>query len=537
MYVFVEINMKCFLANSTKRIFPVCSGDNINFYDIYTAKNESFSYQVCIYNDSVTPLEIEINISSKLEHSIRLEQLINFDRFTPGTDASELDGVGILPGLVPDPLLNLQNVMIPPFSNRVFFVRVLVPKDAKTGKGIDLIDIKNGDEKIQIECPYFIADFVVGKKKVLPMLHWFYADAICDYYKVEPFSDDFWTICEKYMKDYADHGNTVIYLPLFTPPLDGIKRPTQLLNVKRLDENTYDFDYRNVTKWIKLANKVGIYNFECVHLFTQWGCAHPVRIYTDPQDENTVIFDPESSATGDEYRIFLTQLLTSFKAYTEENGIYDKIYYHMSDEPHGEDQLRNYKAARVMLKEIAPWIKVMDALSDTEFVTEAGVDMPIASIGTADKFLEQNIPHWVYFCCGPRGNYINRFMDTPLHKVRILGTAMYRLNALGFLHWGYNYWYKIGTRELLDVYTSAYCAEYPNITMGDSFLVYPSPDGPVDSLRSEIFFDSIEDYDLLANMGIDKASDVISEITSYKDFPRDEDFIYNLRKKLLEEYI
>jgi len=32
---------------------------------------------------------------------------------------------------------------------------------------------------------------------------------------------------------------------------------------------------------------------------------------------------------------------------------------------------------------------------------------------------------------------------------------------------------------------------------GDGFLVYPGPDGPVDSIRWEIIRDGIEDYDYL----------------------------------------
>jgi len=44
-----------------------------------------------------------------------------------------------------------------------------------------------------------------------------------------------------------------------------------------------------------------------------------------------------------------------------------KSYFHVSDEPHGEAARANYMLARGVLKELAPWMQVMDALSEIEF--------------------------------------------------------------------------------------------------------------------------------------------------------------------------
>ena len=41
-------------------------------------------------------------------------------------------------------------------------------------------------------------------------------------------------------------------------------------------------------------------------------------------------------------------------------------------------------------------------------------------------------------------------MDTPLAKIRMSGWLFYHLKAQGFLHWGYNYWYKSQTQQLID---------------------------------------------------------------------------------------
>ena len=44
-------------------------------------------------------------------------------------------------------------------------------------------------------------------------------------------------------------------------------------------------------------------------------------------------------------------------------------FFHLSDEPHGPEHLANYRAAREMLREIAPWMPVMDALSEVAAFT------------------------------------------------------------------------------------------------------------------------------------------------------------------------
>ncbi|MBP5274712.1 MAG: DUF4091 domain-containing protein [Abditibacteriota bacterium] len=536
--------MKLFLVNSTKRVFPSDNGSDLKFYDVYAARNETVSWQIVMYNDTTYPMTCKVSAESALKSRIRLEQLIWAKAHTIDTPPEELDGVGLIPGLIPEPLVDEDQVMIPPFSNRAFWVDTYIPAEQPAGACCITAVAEccpfGGEEFTEEYKSVFdinIADFTVKNKKTLRCLHWFYCDSLCDYYKVEPFTEEFWPVCEKYMRDYSDHGNTMIYLPLFTPPLDGVKRPTQLLGVERTAKDKYSFDFTLADKYVELAGKCGIKEFECVHFFTQWGCSHPIRIYSDPSDEESVLFDPESSATGEEYRAFLSQLIPAIKAWGEERGIFDNIFYHLSDEPHGEEHLRNYKAARDMMREIAPWMKTMDALSDTEIAIKAGVDMPISSVHCAENFIEANIPHWVYYCCGPKGKCINRFMDTPLWKERMLGAAMYKLGALGFLQWGYNYWYKIGTRKMINVYEDQTSENYPGIPMGDAFEVYPSPEGPVDSLRWEVFRELLEDHDLLKAVEADRTQTSLREIINYRDFPRDEGFIFKLRKELLEKYV
>ncbi|HMN31104.1 MAG TPA: DUF4091 domain-containing protein, partial [Caldilineaceae bacterium] len=193
---------------------------------------------------------------------------------------------------------------------------------------------------------------------------------------------------------------------------------------------------------------------------------------------------------------------------------------HLSDEPGGDQQVENYRRARALLQELAPWMRVMDALSDIRYGRERLTDLPIPMIDAAQAYIDEGIAHWVYYCCFPRGGYLNRFLDTPLSTVRLSGWLFYRLRAQGFLHWGYNYWHKMEREELGNPFVDPSADGWPDIPYGDPHLVYPGENGPIDSIRWEVFAESLQDYALLQSAGIDPDDPLLADIRGYADFPR-----------------
>jgi len=180
-------------------------------------------------------------------------------------------------------------------------------------------------------------------------------------------------------------------------------------------------------------------------------------------------------------------------------------------------------------------MRVMDALTDIEYARRGLTDMPIPSIRTALDFVEAEIPSWCYYCCGPRGAYINRLLDTPLPKIAMHGVLFYRWPFKGFLHWGYNYWYRSQTRTLIDPYTvQDGLAWQRGWAYGDPFVVYPGPDGPVDSMRWEVFGESLQDYALLQTLGIPRDHGLLAAVKSFQDFPKTESWRRDMRRKLLQ---
>ena len=175
----------------------------------------------------------------------------------------------------------------------------------------------------------------------------------------------------------------------------------------------------------------------------------------------------------------------------------------------------------------------MDAMSDPRFATERLSDMPIPSIVTAPEFTRADCPAWAYFCCGPRDRYLQRLLDTPLPKIRMAGWLFYKLGARGFLHWGYNYWFVFCTSKIGDPFADASVGAWPGMPYGDAFVVYPGPNGPIDSIRWEVFAESLQDYALLQSAGVAPDDPLLAGIKDYADFPKSADWLAQARRAIL----
>ena len=336
------------------------------------------------------------------------------------------------------------------------------------------------------------------------------------------------------MADMLAHGCDVVYVPIFFNRRETFRRPCQLLVINRPKPGVYEFDWARVKRFTDLAKSVGFKKFEWSHLWIYWGVENPIRAYTQRDGQWVMLWPPDTQATSDTYLAFLKQFLPAFHHFLVEEKILEASYFHLSDEPGSAQHVENYKRARNVLRELAPWMKVMDALSDVRYGREGLTDIPIPIVSAAQPYIDEQIPHWVYFCCAPHGPWLNRFLDTPLPKVRMSGWLFYRLGAKGFLHWGYNYWHKIEQEAITDPFTDASAAAWPGIPYGDPFMVYPGKDGPIDSIRWEIFAESLQDYAMLQTAGLKPGDPLLAPLKTYAQFPKSEEWIETARAKILK---
>jgi len=96
-----------------------------------------------------------------------------------------------------------------------------------------------------------------------------------------------------------------------------------------------------------------------------------------------------------------------------------------------------------------PGIPTLDAIDASHIPEEVrqNCDTWVPILGGFDKqmeVLQQRIASgkevWFYTCLFPNGRYMNRLMDYPLLKVRLLQWLDFRYGFTGFLHWGWSHW-------------------------------------------------------------------------------------------------
>jgi hypothetical protein len=526
------------VSSSSVRVYPATRPGRSGLPRLDAALNEQFSFQVAVHNRSPQPQKVRLEAVGPDDWQVRVRVVgyVPMRHHNTPIEKSSLDceGRGHVPGFVPDPLFDTDSILVPPAETHAFWITVRPGNGARPGRYSIKLCVRPEEEKrMSHTVSVRLHDVALEHRKNFAVTHWFYADALIDWYKTDLFDRRFWEILPRYVRNMADHGQDTLYVPVFTPPLDGVKRPSQLLHVTRAGRHKYRFDWRDVRQYVDLARRCGIRNLEWCHPFTQWGVKHAIRIYEEQGRDEKLLWPPETGATSPAYRRFLSQFLPELRRFLQRESLLDRSFFHVSDEPHGEEHMANYARARALLRELAPWMKVMDALSQIEFARRQLTDMPVPSISKALDFVAEGIPCWCYYCCGPRGRFLNRLMDTPLAKIAMHGFLFYRRPFKGFLHWGYNYWYESQTRKLIDPCSVQDGLRWPGWAYGDPFVVYPGENGPVDSVRWEIFGESLQDYRLLQTLGVERHDPLLRPLRNFEDFPKTESWRRSTRAKLL----
>lgn len=530
-------NVAFWLETSLKRVFPASPPSMLRTLTLITARNRHISFQACLANRRPWELEVACEVTAPQDLKVRVRKVGYVPMWHPTGDVpeNEQDGVGYLPGLVPDPLYDTNAAKVGSRENQSFWITIEVPADAKVGPHdlTVLYKFHNGTQKAELRATVDVKPLVVQPRREFHVTHWWRPESIYEHYKIEPFGERWWQLAEAYIRNLVAHGNDVIWVQQIFPRREVVKRPAQMMKVTVTAPGKYEFDFSDCRRLVQLARKCGATHFEWAHTWIYWGVKNPMPVYTMTDGKATLLWPTDSDGFGETYVGFLKQYLPAFHKFLQEENLLDCSYFHLSDEPSGEEHFGRYKKARALLKEIAPWMKVMDALSEVRYGKEGVTDYPIPIINTAMDYVNAGIPHWVYFCCGPRGEYLNRFMDTPLPKIRMAGWLFYRHKALGFLHWGYNCWQLMEQDAMIDPFTEGASGAWPGIPYGDPFVVYPGPDGPIDSIRWEVFAESLEDYAMLQTAGVKPDDPLLSPLKSYGDFPKTESWISEAVNKVL----
>jgi len=456
-------------------------------------RGEVLSFQV-VYRSPLKG-QVELDVSGPLAGHVIARRIGLAHVEHPTYAAPPEERIGRAPGFYPDPLMPDAEYRTFPDQVRGVWLTLPIPKRAKAGLSRLDITVKaeaRAAARLRVEVEVIGASL---PRQELKVIHWFHNDCLMSHYGFDAWSAAHWRMAERYLRNAAAHGVNTITTPVFTPPLDtavGTERPTvQLVDVEVTATDAYRFGFRGLEKWIDLCRDCGMTGFEISHLSTQWGAQFAPKVVAQVNGKTRRTFGWDTPSTGPRYRTFLVQFLPKLVRCLRRKRALGCSYLHVSDEPHLE-HLAEYGAVREILRRGAPQLPVVEALSNIEFYEHGLVDRPCPATNRAQPFLDRRVPHlWCYYCCGQAREVSNRFMDFPSARNRIIGWQLRKFGFEGFLQWGYNHWYDGLTDVLIDPYTNSHAGR--PLPPGDGFVVYPGEDGPVDSLRWEVFREGLQD--------------------------------------------
>lgn len=462
----------------------------LNRVSVLNNEKASFQLAVCSDKDAIA----NVKLSSDIAKDIQLYYVEEVYSRTPVSMLQDDYTLRRSAGMFPELLRELNGTLDLKKGKWQSIWIELSPADIiAAGEHSVKISLEIEGEKKVAEFIFDVIDASLPKQSLI-FTNWFHTDCIATHYNVEVFSDKYWQLVEKYLDVACDYGMNMVLTPLFTPPLDtkiGGERPTvQLVGVTK-NNGVYSFDFANLKKWVAMCKRVGIQYYELSHLFTQWGAKKCPKIMATVDNQYQRIFGWDTKASGKQYKEFLSAFAPALKSCLKELGINDKIYVHVSDEPNLLT-LRSYKKAAKLITEYFGEYPIIDALSDYKFYKKGLVKLPIPSNDHIEHFIS-NVPElWTYYCCAQVKGVANRFFSMPSQRNRILGYQLYKYDVKGFLHWGFNFWYKQYSVGAIDPFTETDAGgKFPS---GDSFVVYPAEDGtPLLSLRLKVFYDAFQD--------------------------------------------
>ena len=500
-------------------------------------KGERISYQLAYKSDTV--VEADVTVKSELADYISVRSVGNVPSEIPIWEDHDDDYERTEPGLFPDVLFPLEDgyLAIKKQNWYSLWITADIPENIKTGNYDIEVTIAGDGFSESRTFTVEVMDAVLPEQ-TLTYTNWFHADCIADYFNEPVFTERYWKILGEFMKTAVRTGMNMILTPIFTPPLDtkigGERTTVQLVEISKTEDG-FKFNFDKLRRWIKLALDCGFKYFEMAHLFSQWGAVATPKIIVDGKK----LFGWDTKATSDEYVKFLNAFLPELITVLKEEKIDKATYFHVSDEPSTE-QLESYKAAKNIIKDILKDFPIIDALSEYEFYENGTVDFPIPCTNCADEFVKKGYEHhWTYYCCGQREKVSNRFFAMPLARTRIIGVQLYLYAMEGFLQWGYNFYNAHHSlRHINPFLVTDADGTFPS---GDSFMVYPYNDSAIESIRSVVFYEALQDMRALQLWeNLTDRKTVEKEIKrkfgkiTFEDYPRGEENFNELRNLINE---
>jgi hypothetical protein len=367
-------------------------------------------------------------------------------------------------------------------STEVVYISIKVPGSAHSGKYDLTATIKIGDDEVEIPIELEVTKAVIAMES-LYITNWFSVGNMAKSHGLEPYSEAHWNMIRYYGEAMRRGRQNCFWVTWDTVIKSGSF------------EEGYTFDFSRTKKLIEMYLGMG---FTCIE-------GAPV---CGRDDWDAVVFkvsapDGRFEALSEQGYTYLSQLLTEWRDFIDDNEWTNLLIQHIGDEPHGRCA-DEYRILSGIVRKYLPGVPLIEAI-ETHTLYGA-VDIWVPKNDYYSRNMEELEKHrklgdriWIYTCCIPGGFYANRLLDMPLLRTRMIHWGNYKYNIEGFLHWGLNHW-----RGNQNPFEETCPSNGPTnfLPAGDTNIVYPGDDGDVwISMRLEQMRAGAEEYELLKQLG------------------------------------
>ena len=180
--------MQSWLSSSLKRIYPRSEAEACSSLALEAARGERVSFQVAFRREAQERrVTATVEAPDGVQPLVRRVGFVPMPHFSTQVPPDDADGVGHLPGYVPDPLFPETTIHAGPYESNAFWITLLVGADAHPGTHEVRVTLTpEGETPTTLTATLTIHPALLPARRDFPVTHWFYADALMDYYKVEP---------------------------------------------------------------------------------------------------------------------------------------------------------------------------------------------------------------------------------------------------------------------------------------------------------------------------------------------------------------
>ncbi|MBI9019185.1 MAG: DUF4091 domain-containing protein [Phycisphaerae bacterium] len=421
------------------------------------------------YNLIAVPVEVNSGVSSRTE---------TFDK-------------KINPDVIRRAPFNIYEVL-EPFDKTIkatakqmaFALHCTIPANASVGNHQIKIEVKQNNKTIAT----LTWNLKIAKIAIPPIgrdsmgyTNWLSFGNIAKYHNCQKWTEDYWTMLDKYLTILAANRQNMLFIPL-SDMFEKNSNGQWLLNEDRF------------TRLIKLCDKHHIYWLEG----TQLGG----RPNGDWSSKNIELRFNKSLTPTDAAKTEVKQICGQLYAALEKNNCTSRWIQHLSDEP-TDTMADGYTWLAKEVKAAMPKVKIFEATMSQKLTGAIDIWCPTVNKYQANQeFFDARKTAgdqvWVYTCLTPTGPWLNRLLDMEKLRPVYIGWGIAKYNLDGFLHWGGNFWSVNPYKQSVIKHPAVRDKDTNNeLPAGDTHILYPKDKNIYASIRLRSHTIGCEDYELL----------------------------------------